>query len=97
MFEPDLEFRPQLLPALRQVLRQSGFEQGLPSLASFEPLLGFIQCKPAGPRREGLAWIIRVEFFPQRQRGLLHDVLRVRHVWHQRGHVAKDLPLTAQE
>ena len=37
------------------------------------------------------------QWMERRQRGLLHDVLRVRHIRHQRRHVTKNLPLAAEE
>jgi hypothetical protein len=50
------------------VPRESAFKQGLPALASLNPLLGLVQRKPASPRREWLVRIIRQSnFLPKRQ------------------------------
>src|SRR5829696_6406126 len=97
MLQSRFDFRPQLLASLRQFFGESAFKQRLPALASLNPLLGLVQRKPASPRREWLVRIVGVEFLPKRQRGLLHDVLRVRHIRHQRGNVTKNLPLAPQE
>src|SRR5690606_1694204 len=38
-----------------------------------------------------------VKLLPEHQGRLLHDILRIRHIRHQRRHIAENLPLTAQE
>src|SRR5688572_10591354 len=97
MPESQIQLWPQILPALRQFLGQSLFKQRPPSLAPFEPMPCLVQCESASPWREWLARIIGIEFFPEHQCRLLHDVFRIRHIRDQCGDIAKNFALAAQK
>lgn len=82
---------------MHYLLRQTSFEQGLPALPSFNPLTRLIQCEPARPGRKWLRRIISVKFLPKSDGRLLNNILRIRDIRNQRGHIPKDFPLTAQK
>jgi hypothetical protein len=73
------------------------FKQGLPALPSLDPLPRLVQGEPACPGSEGKGRIIGVKLLPKGQSGLLNNILRVRDIRDQGGHVTKDLALASQE
>src|SRR5205814_151706 len=97
MLQSNFKFWPQCLTALHYFLGQTSFEQGLPALPPFDPLTRLVQGESAGPRRKRMRRIISVKFLPERDGRLLNNILRVRDIRNQRGHIAKDFPLTAQK